>query len=53
MRARVLYRKDTLARPDHQHQGLIRLNRDHGAAAAKGVIDWPEIEYVRPLASCY
>jgi hypothetical protein len=47
MRAPVLYREDTPARPDHQHRRLIRLDRDHGAAAAEGVLDWSEIEYVR------
>jgi hypothetical protein len=46
MRTSVLDRKDTLARPDHEHQRLIRLDGNHGAAAAEGVVDWPEIEYV-------
>jgi hypothetical protein len=50
VRARVLDRKDTLARPDHQHRRLIRLDRDHGAAAAEGVVDWTEIEYACSLA---
>jgi hypothetical protein len=53
VRARVLYREDAPARPDHQHRRQIGLNRDHGAAAAEGVVDWPEIEYACSLASCY